>query len=117
MVYAPWSNDQAVYDSALDAPQAGEYTIAAPSMDNADLYLTYEGSIIWNLSMSEYVADFAKGNNEGYGLLLVRKAPNAATGVDEVAGDKVQCTKVVIDDHVYILRGEQLYGIDGKMVK
>ena len=117
MVYAPMANDQAVYDLTLYAPKAGEYTIAAPAMENADLYLTYEGSIIWDLTMGAYTNNFAKGNNEGYGLLLQAKMPMTPTGVDEVQSDKVQCTKVVIDEHVYILRGGQMYDVTGKAVK
>ena len=117
MVYAPMANDQAVYDLTLYAPKAGEYTIAAPAMENADLYLTYEGAIIWDLSMGEYINEFAKGNNEGYGLLLQAKMPMTPTGVDEVQSDKGQCTKVIIDEHVYILRGGQMYDVTGKAVK
>ena len=117
MVYAPMANDQAVYDLTLYAPKAGEYTIAAPAMENADLYLTYEGSIIWDLSKGEYINEFAKGNNEGYGLLLQAKMPMTPTGIEDVQGDNVQCTKVVIDEHVYILRGGQMYDVTGKAVK
>ena len=39
------------------------------------------------------------------------------TGIEDVQGDNVQCTKVVIDDHVYILRGGQMYDVTGKAVK
>ena len=117
MVYAPMINDQAVYDLTLYAPANGEYTIAAPNVENADLYLTYEGSIIWDLTMGAYTNNFAKGNNEGYGLLLQAKMPMTPTGVDEVQSDKVQCTKVVIDEHVYILRGGEMYDVTGKAVK
>ena len=117
MVNAPMVNDQATYGLTLYAPQAGEYTISAPAMDNADLYLTYEGSIIWNLSMGAYTAEFEKGNNEGYGLLLVKKIPMTPTGIEDVQGDKVQCTKVIINEHVYILRAEQMYDVTGKAVK
>lgn len=110
-------NDRAEYPLTINAPQAGTYSISTVANENADLYLTYEGAIIWNLSMGAYEIELTKGTTSGYGIVLQAKAPNSATGVDEVTGDKVQCTKVVIDDHVYILRGEQLYGIDGKMVK
>ena len=117
MVYAPMANDQAVYDLTLYAPKAGEYTIAAPNVENTDLYLTYEGSIIWDLSMSAYPMELKKGNNEGYGLLLQAKMPMTPTGIEDVQGDNVQCTKVVIDEHVYILRGGEMYDVTGKAVK
>ena len=118
-IYAPMSNDQATYDLTLYAPQAGEYTISAPAMENADLYLTQNGSIIWNLSTSEYTNNFAKGNNEGYGLLLMKKAPSVVTGIEngELLNGANGVQKVIIDEHVYILRGGQMYDVNGKMVK
>lgn len=117
MVNAPMVNDQATYGLTLYAPNAGAYTIAVPEMENADIYLTYEGSIIWNLSMGEYTSDFAKGNNEGYGLLLVKKAPQVTTGVENAEANETGVQKVIINEHVYILRAEQMYDVTGKLVK
>lgn len=115
---AAWLNGTATYELKMYAPKAGSYSISvAETKDNADLYLTYEGSIIWNISESEYTVDLGKGKTDGYGLLLQKKAPSVATGVDNVQGDNVQCTKVVIDEHVFILRGGQMYDVTGKMVK
>ena len=116
-IYAPLANNLAEYSLTLYAPNAGEYTISAQEMEDADLYLTQNGSIIWNLSMSEYVSDFAKGNNEGYGLLLIKKAPGIATGVDEISGEKAGVQKIVIEDKVFILRGGKMYDVTGKAVK
>ncbi|MBR6841237.1 MAG: hypothetical protein IKM77_02910, partial [Prevotella sp.] len=117
MVNAPMANDQAEYSLTLYAPNAGEYTISAPEMEDADIFLTYEGSIIWNLSMSDYTNNFAKGNNEGYGLILVKKAPQVVTGIDNAEANEAGVQKVIINDHVYILRAEQMYDVTGKMVK
>ncbi len=44
-------------------------------------------------------------------------APAVATGVEDVQGDNVQCTKVIIDGHLYILRGEKMYDAKGQLVK
>ncbi len=119
MVYAPMSNDQAVYDLSLYAPQAGEYTISAPAMENAELYLTYEGNIIWNLSMSEYPINLNKGTTEGYGLLLKAKMPQTPTGIENggMLNGANGVQKVIIDENVFILRGGQMYDVTGKMVK
>ena len=115
---APLVNDKASYALSLYAPADGAYRIETPTVRmNADLYLTYEGAIIWDLSMGAYEAELAKGTNNGYGLLLVKKMPMTPTGVDEVQSDKGQCTKVIIDEHVYILRGGQMYDVTGKAVK
>jgi len=115
---APMVNDKASYELGIFAPNAGTYTVSvsAPS-ENADLYLTKDGHIIWNLSMGACEIELAKGQTDGYGLILVRKAPSVATGVDDVQSDNVQCTKVIIDEHVYILRGGEMYDVTGKAVK
>ena len=116
MVYAPLSNDQAIYDLSLYAPQAGTYSIAVPNDVDATIYLTYEGSIIWDLTASAYEIDLTKGTTEGYGLILRTNAPAVVTGVDQIDA-KAGVQKVIIDEHVYILRGGQMYDVNGKMVK
>lgn len=115
---APLVNNKAVYALSLYAPATGIYRIETPTTRmNADLYLTYEGAIIWNLSESAYPIDLKKGTTEGYGLLLVKKVPMTPTGIDEVQGNKVQCTKVILDEKVFILRGGQMYDVTGKAVR
>ena len=42
---------------------------------------------------------------------------NAATGFGEVQGDELQSTKVLIDGHLFIRRGEKTYDATGRMVK
>lgn len=114
----PLVNDKAEYPLTITAPAAGNYRIeAAEAYADADIYLTKDGSIIWNLTMSAYELDLEKGTTSEYGLLLQARAPQIATGVEDVQDDKVQCTKVVINDNVFILRGEQLFDVTGKMVK
>lgn len=114
----PLVNGQAEYPLAITAPAAGSYRIETPTVyEDATLYLTYEGNIIWDLTVSPYEAEFDKGQNNDYGLMLVRKAPQVTTGVENVQGDKTQCTKVILNDHVYILRDAQLYDVTGKAVK
>ena len=117
---APFVGEKASYELGIYAPAAGEYAIsvAAPK-ENADLYLTKNGMIIWNLSMNECTLDLNKGANDGYGLLLVRKAPQVSTGVEstEFSDQNAAVQKVIIDEHVYILREGQMYDVTGKMVK
>ena len=118
---APIVNDKASYALSLYAPANGTYRIETPTeSDNADLYLTKDGHVIWNLSMGTYEVELTKGTTEGYGLLLVRKAPSVATGVDEVESQESKAEsaeKVIIDEHVYILRDGQMYDVTGKAVK
>lgn len=115
---APIVNSSASYDLGIYAPANGTYIIrVAEAKDNADLYLTQEGAIIWNLSMGEYELDLTKGTTNGYGLLLVEKAPGIATGVDEISGEKAGVQKIVLEDKVFILRGGKMYDVTGKAVK
>lgn len=115
---AAWLNDQASYALNMYAPKAGTYSISvAETKDNADLYLTQYGAIIWNLSMSAYELSLNKGLTSNYGLLLIKKAPGIATGVDEISGEKAGVQKIVLEDKVFILRGGKMYDVTGKAVK
>jgi hypothetical protein len=40
-----------------------------------------------------------------------------ATGMENVQGDNVQCTKVLIDGQLFIIRGEKMYDTTGRLVK
>jgi hypothetical protein len=42
---------------------------------------------------------------------------NTATGVEDVQGGNVQCTKVLINGELFILRGEKMFDATGKLVK
>ena len=113
-------DDTADYPLGIFAPKDGEYDLFIEDQpDNESmLYLTYDGAAIWNLSFGGYVANLNKGTNTHYGLRIVRKAPQITTGFDEAVVDaKGETHKVVINDQVYIIRGEKVYTIDGQMVK
>lgn len=50
-------------------------------------------------------------------LIGVNGAPAVATGFENVQGDNVQCTKVLINGQLFILRGEKMYDAKGQLVK
>lgn len=116
-------NNRAEYPLTISAPATGEYTIGMEPSAMAEnqtyvLYLTLNGQPIWNLNYNAYTATLEKGTTEGYGLRLVYNAPEIATGIEETTienGELVR--KVMIDEKVYILRGGQVYSIDGQLVK
>ena len=112
----PLVNDAVSMEIDLYAPETGEYAISTAENANATVYLTLNGNIIWNLSMSEYTSSFEKGNNAGYGIRIV-KAPQVGTDIDNIYENASGVQKVVIDEHVYILRGEQMFDVTGKSVK
>lgn len=114
-------NDVAEFPVNIYAPKAGQYTLSLVSEpdDEHTVYLTLNGEAIWNLSSSEYAVELAAGTNKYYGLRLsARKSPSVATGVDEAVVDaQGEIKKVIINDKVFIIRGENVYTIDGQLVK
>ncbi len=114
---APLVNNKATYNLGIFAPIAGEYRIeTANPNDDATLYLTKNGRIFWNLTMGACELDLAQGQNNEYGLLLRAEAPAVTTGMDEIRSE-AGVQKIIIDENVFILRGEQLFDMTGKLVK
>lgn len=114
-------NGVAEYPLGISVPANGEYTLslAAQPDDEYTVYLTLNGEAIWNLSDGAYTLNLAAGTNKSYGLRLsARKSPSVATGVDEAVVDaQGETKKVIINDKVFIIRGENVYTIDGQLVK
>ena len=110
-------NQNAVCELGIYAPQDGNYTLSvdeAPS--NGILYLTYNGSAIWNLSYSPYSFELTKGSTEGYGLKLYVNA--VATDIESIQGEGEQCRKIMIDNQIYIVMPNgTMYDITGKKVQ
>lgn len=114
-----YSSDQAVIPMGLYAPNAGEYTLAIDNTPEQDVYLTHDGIIVWNLSMSEYVLDLNAGTDESYALLVIRRNHNTATGIDAVDTDKRGTDfveKMIVNGQLFILRDGILYDAQGKKV-
>ena len=114
--------DVAYFPVSLYAPVSGEYTITnnqSPiTSDNYTVYLTLDGNAIWNLSAAPYTITLDNGTTKGYGLRLSRKAPQTPTGIDEAVIDaQGETRKVIIEDKVFIIRGEKVYSADGQLVK
>lgn len=108
------------YPLNISAPQAGGYVLSAvQERGDATLYLTYNGEAIWNLSESDYVLQLERGTAANYGLRIsVKNAPQVTTGMDEALVDaQGDIRKVIINDKVFIIRGNQVYSIDGQLVK
>ena len=40
-----------------------------------------------------------------------------ATGIEDVQGDNVQCTKMMINGQLFIIRGENMFDATGRLVK
>lgn len=111
----------AEFPVSVYAPKAGEYTVSLVSEPDEEytVYLTLNGEAIWNLSSGEYAVELSADTNKSYGLRLVaNKAPQTATGIDEAVVDaQGEIKKVIINDKVFIIRGNQVYSIDGRLAK
>ena len=116
---AELTNETAEYPLGISVPANGEYTISNVNINDAyTLYLTLNGEAIWNLSDAPYTLDLTKGTTNAYGLRISAKAPQVVTGVDEAVVDaKGETQKVLINNHVFIIRGNEVYTIDGQLVK
>ena len=113
-------SETAEYPLGISVPANGEYTISLAAQPNEDytVYLTLNGEAIWNLGNGEYTLTLSKGASNEYGLRVSAKSPAVATGVDEALVDAQGDTKkVLINDQVFIIRGENVYTIDGQLVK
>ena len=119
-------NGQADYPLGIYAPENGDYTMCikytANSNSGYDLFLTKNGESIWNISRSAYVLELEKGTTAEYGLRVVAKAPQITTDVEETTvvenNEKdLRAAKVLINDHVFILRDGKIYTITGQTVK
>ena len=113
-------NDEATTPLNLYAPNAGQYILAIEEMpEDATLYLTYNGNVIWDLTASPYVLDLTKGTTTGYALRIVAaNAPQITTGVDDVQGGEAQVRKVIIDNKMYIITPEgAIFDAIGKKVQ
>lgn len=113
-------NNVADYPLGISVPADGSYDIFLEERPNNDdmLYLTYDGEAIWNLSYGACTIDLQRGTTDHYGLRVVAKSPQVATGIEEATiqnGDAVR--KVIVEDKVFIIRNGQIFGIDGRLAK
>ena len=116
---APLVNDQAIYDLGIYASTAGTYSLSAAAIEGADLYVTYGGQIVWNLSLGDYEMDLVRGTTTGYGLLLVAQPNQMPTGVEngELLNGENGVQKILLNGQLYILRDGHLYDAVGKEMK
>lgn len=113
-----WQGNEAYCAISLYAPQAGEYILTAKQpTDGTEVYLTYNGQVLWNLTSSEYVLSLEKGTTTAYGLQIV-KTPAITTGGDQIDVKDQTMRKVLMNDQIYVITPEgAMYDVLGKGVK
>ena len=106
----------ATYPLGIAIPETGTYQITSASgmQPGQQLYVTRNGSAIWNLAYGPYTVTLDKGTYSEYGIKLIQ---SATTDIDPTADGKLPAAdKLIIDNHVYILRDGELYTITGQKV-
>lgn len=106
-----------------------------PLADNASLgnYILYSNAYWLVSGRAAYIANYrayiklgeisttAPTPNPGQAprrrVAMTVHGEQVATGMENVQGDNVQCTKVLIDGQLFILRGEKMYDAKGQLVK
>jgi hypothetical protein len=120
-VEAALINDQANTSLSIYTPKAGSYWFAInEAPEDATLYLTHNGNIVWDLTISPYLFDLSKGTTEGYGLRIeTKKAPAITTDVEQSEiSSQSSVRKVLIDNKVYIVTPDgKMYDVIGKGMK
>lgn len=106
------------YPMGIAVPADGQYSInlaEAANLGNKALYLTIDGIAVWNLADGAYVANLEAGTTARYGLRIAEaEAPGITTSLESVADGAEQVRKVLVDDVVYIIRGNDVYTITGQ---
>lgn len=115
---AAWQGENAICPLGIYVPKEGEYTLTATQPeDGTQVYLTYNGQVLWNLTSSEYVLSLEKGTTTAYSLQIV-KTPAITTGVDQMDVKDQTMRKVLMNDQIYVITPEgAMYDVLGKGVK
>jgi Listeria/Bacterioides repeat len=114
-----YNGNEAIIPLGIYAPKDGEYTLSLNSNPMEDVYLTRNGVIVWNLTMSDYTFSLNAGSDTSYALQVVRRVQNTATGVDAIDNDKRGTDfveKMIVNGQLFILRDGILYDAQGKKV-
>lgn len=119
-IHTAYADNWAIVPLQLYTPADAEYTLALDNTPDEEVYLTRNGIVVWDLTMSEYTFGLTAGTDSTYALLVVRRTTNVATGVDQLdekAGqDEKRVEKMIIDGQLFLLHDGVLYDAQGKKV-
>ena len=105
------------------APEDGEYTFSinprynTGAMERVDL-IDYHTGTLTNLLYEDYTFTTSRTQDDERFALNVVPMANMPTGVEDsdVRSQNSDVRKIVIDDHVYIIRNGLMYDVTGKRV-
>jgi hypothetical protein len=101
----------------LFAPNDGEYLLnmSERATDDFEVELLNNGTYAATLFAEQPLAlTLNAGTTTGYSIRVRRRMP---TGIDQLQMTNDKCTKVLIDNHLYILQGAHIFDAQGKKVK
>lgn len=102
IAFAPSRDGQAHAPSALMTAKGMQFTVTG--LDSGTNYaLTLQAKDSQETVLASYSSEFTTTGD--------------AQSIEEVPGNNVQCTKVVRDGQIYILRGEKVYTLTGQEVR
>lgn len=111
---------QASCELNMYVPEQATYTIAVEQApEDAELFLTYNGKVIWNLTSSPAEIVLNSGLKTDFGLILKsHNASEIAEGVDNIDKDNHSVRKVLIDNTIYVLTPDgAMYDLNGKLIR
>ena len=111
---------QASCELNMYAPKQATYTLAVEEApEDAELFLTYNGKVIWNLTSSPAEIVLNPGMKTDFGLILKsHNASEIAEGVDNIDQDNHSVRKVLIDNIIYVITPDgAMYDVNGKLIR
>ncbi len=111
---------QASCELNMYAPKQATYTLTVEEApEDAELFLTYNGKVIWNLTSSPAEIVLNPGVKTDFGLILKsHNASEIAEGVDNIDEDNHSVRKVLIDNIIYVITPDgAMYDVNGKLIR
>ena len=110
-------NGETVYPLGIYAPKAGTYTITAPQAETGvQVWLTYNGIEIADLTRGAATVDLARGTTTAYAVRISGKR-GMPTGINDIVTEKDNIRKVISNGVMYIVREGKVYDAQGREVK
>ena len=82
--------------------------------ENENNWLIEKRAYIVLSEVPDYVTPVAQGRRR---VSMGFNGTNTATGMEEVNSEELRVKKMLINGQIYILRGEKMYDVTGKVVK
>ena len=113
VIFLPFAGLRQDSTTIYDLRWSGFYWTSTGIMNEDSYYVCLN-----NGKTTVYVDDnTTMSRNMGLSVRLVQDAPKSTTACGNVQSNDVQCTKVLRDGQLYLLRNGQMYNVQGNLVK